>query len=187
MVWCRRCTLHGAQGAQRAKGILLKWGHEATLQRSGPLLWGHLFRVMSPSPKKKPLPLSLGKKRTCGAAPLSASRSAPLLTFTPMGFTFPPAGGKASELLRAGSRADPGPTHRDFPAFLRQEGAGRSRGAAARAARPSAGFYCRRCIPREGGRLCVCAGAFPHSARLLFNGGLHAGQAPQEVRRCPAP
>lgn len=33
----------------------------------------------------------------------------------------------------------------------------------------------------------MCAGAFPHSARLLFNGGLHAGQAPQEVRRCPAP
>lgn len=33
----------------------------------------------------------------------------------------------------------------------------------------------------------MCGGAFPHSGQLLFNGGLHAGQAPQEVWRCPAP
>lgn len=44
---------------------------------------------------------------------------------------------------------------------------------------PELGFYCRRCIPREGG--CVCVGAFPHFGQLLFNGGLHAGQKAEEV------
>lgn len=50
---------------------------------------------------------------------------------------------------------------------------------------PELGFYCRRCIPREGG--CACVGAFPHSGQLLFNGGLHAGQKPEEILLLPAP
>lgn len=44
---------------------------------------------------------------------------------------------------------------------------------------PELGFYCRRCIPWEGG--CACVGAFPHSGQLLFNEGLHAGQTPEEI------
>jgi len=50
---------------------------------------------------------------------------------------------------------------------------------------PELGFYSRRCIPWEGG--CVCAGAFPHSGQLLFNGGLHAGQTPEEILLFPVP
>lgn len=33
----------------------------------------------------------------------------------------------------------------------------------------------------------MCVGAFPHSGQLLFNGGLHAGQTPEEILPFPVP
>lgn len=138
----------------------------------------------------------LWERRNSRAPLVSASPPALLLTFTPIGFMFPVPRGKACELIQSSSGVYPGPTHWDFPGFLlHREGGGkvgrqeRAPGSAGSAVLPLSlpGFYCRRCIPREGGRVCVCGGAFPHSEQLLFNGGLHAGQAPQEVWRCPAP
>lgn len=119
-----------------------------------------------------------------------------LLTFTPIGFMFPLPCGKAFKLIQPSSRVYPGSTHWDFPSFLlhsegekkpdrgTQQAPRGARGAAVLSF-PELGFYCRRCIPWEGG--CVCVGAFPHSGQLLFNGGLHAGQTPEEILPFPVP
>lgn len=112
-----------------------------------------------------------------------------LLTFTPIGFMSCLPCGKAFKLIQPSSRVYPGSTHWDFPSFLlhREEGGGKpDRGrqhlgepGEQPCSFPELGFYCRRCIPWEGG--CACVGAFPHSGQLLFNEGLHAGQTPEEI------
>lgn len=148
----------------------------------------------------KTIPFSLGAAQklwgpTAACSPLLPALALPLLlTFTPIGFMFPLPCGKAFKLIQPSSRVYPGSTHWDFPSFLlysqgKKKAAGGMRHLGARGAAvrsfPELGFYCRRCIPWEGG--CVCVGAFPHSGQLLFNGGLHAGQTPEEILPFPVP